>query len=269
MWVNHVLSIAKNNAGVPFTDSMGWLSHPAVLRIFGGNLKSKPWVNVRTLAYIYLAGATYFAGLHAREFSTQLQTGLNSAILALGGRGSSLCAWVSNSVVPLRKVLTGCFLKGYGRDNQNVTPPGVTIVGSAFGVPGLPPLKSEVALGGLNQSIAVIEPLRKPIVGEINWRRQNVQNPDPWNKRLEVHEMADLQPPNNSTGADCYVNELISLLKLYRDGLNLDDDNLNNLAVDWAKVSNMLNLDIKATGVTQPVFAIELKALMEQYFGMC
>ncbi len=265
MWVNHVLSLAKDKNGIRFQDGMSWLNHPAVQSIFSDDLKNKPWVNVRTLAYILLAGMTYFAGLRARAFSGDMA--IPEITVVMSGRGASLCAWVSNNAGVLARLLSACFAKGYSRDNPGQLPR-IQTVSAVLGPAGLPPLKSEVARGGLQRAIGSVEPPQTPILGELNWKRRKMAEPEKWDKRLEVHELSDLHPPNDSTGADCYIKELIALLETLRTGLNLDEENLNQakLAVNWANISSALNLD--ATGIVQPVFAIELKALMDQYFNL-
>ena len=106
------------------------------------------------------------------------------------------------------------------------------------------------------------------MLGEINWRRGSSKDSEEWNSRLKAEEMSSLTPPNAATGGDCYVQQLVLLLKQHRQGRQLDD-RIDWLAVDWSQVSHLVNLDISGAGVRQPVFVIELKALMEQYFQMC
>ena len=44
---------------------------------------------------------------------------------------------------------------------------------------------------------------------------------------------------------------------------------MDNLSLDWVAVSNLVNLDLISNEVTQPIFATELKALMNHYYYLC
>jgi hypothetical protein len=271
MWINSVLSFAKYNNGTFFDDSMGWMNHPAVQRIFGDQRAQEPWIlSIRTSAYLLLAGLCYFAGLRAREYAPVL--GNDDVRLVLTGRGSSLCGWISNNAQGLTNVLRDCFARGYQRERRGEPLPSVTVLGAALGSPNLPCLKAEVGWGALQEAIGdganVAPPSKVPVFGEINWRYSGNVGGVEWNKHLTRDEMATLLPPNEVNGVDCYIQELLALCRMHRGNLNLDS-RLDSLVVDWANVTHLVTLDLRDNQITQPAFAMELKALMNTYFDLC
>ena len=157
-----------------------------------------------------LVGTCYFGGLRAREFAPTL--GINEVTLVLAGRGSGLCGWISNVGADLQVILRDSFVKGYKRDRLGSPLPRVNIVGAILGLPGLPRLKTEVALGALEKPIGVAPPHTAPIFGEINWQRAANKGSVEWNARLTNAEMAGLLPPNDANSVDCYIQELITIL---------------------------------------------------------
>ncbi len=269
MWINNVLSFAKYDGGAPFDErENGWLNHPAVRRMVEHKLLQTPWLcSIRTSAYMLLVGVCYFAGLRARAYRNALR--MNSVTVALTGRGSSLCAWVSNRAANLQRLLADSFSKGYQRDETH-PPATINVLGKAMDGADLPALKTEVSQGALLRKFGEVpqQDVGKAILGEINWRRPGSQDLVDWNTTLERSEMTQLLSPDDATGVDCYIQQLVSHLKKEHK-LFLVDDRIDNLVVDWAQVAHLVKTDLIENEVTQPVFALELKSLLNQYFGKC
>jgi hypothetical protein len=146
----------------------------------------------------------------------------------------------------------------------------VNIEGAPVGGGALfPPLKEEVATGNLAEPIGTVKSTGNPRVGEVGWSQPGNPNPIEWNTTLTVDTMATLVPPKDAS--TCYImtflNSVISESNPEVTKLNIDLQGIhpNALHIDWQDIQNRLRKDIQKTGVSQPVFAIELKSLMNKY----
>ena len=262
VYVNHLLSQAKYDGGAPY-DGANPLAHPAIQRIFGpkpGGLADPPWIYIRTLAYLFFGGITYYTGLQSRQFKTNLDT----VTICFGGRGASLLAWLWNNGATLQKVLCEFFKAGRARDDQGPLP-SVKIVGAALGhAANLPQLKKEVAAGALQKQLGTVNAPANPCVGEINWRGLG-GSPVDWTTRQSVDRMKALAPPTGVDGSNCYIQEFLHLLAPLHTALNIDMPGIGRLEVDWGAIQQINVIDLVNTQANQSVFACELKALMQQY----
>jgi hypothetical protein len=266
VFINQVLSTAFNNAGVLYTDPNP-LNHPAVIRIFSTGCTQSPWIEIRTLALLLFGGVSYYAGLHARDFISKTEL-KNEVILCFAGKGSSLLAWLSNDPRHLEDVLAGFFQGGFAFENNAVPADlSVRVAGACFGeATKYPPLKEEVATGSLQPAIGTVGPALNPYVGEIGWRQPGSANPIPWNTRLSATEMANLVPPQDAGKlyiADFLHNWAAENPKVA--ALSIDLERLKSLSIHKSDIQHRLVMDIKGTATSQPLFAIELKSLMEKY----
>jgi hypothetical protein len=261
VYVNHLLSQAKYDGGASY-DGANPLAHPAIERIFGlkpGGLENSPWYYIRTLAYLFFGGITYFTGLQARQFNN-----LETVTICFGGRGASLLAWLWNNGATLRKVLCEFFKAGRARDAQAPFP-SVKIVGAALGhAANLPQLKKEVATGALQKRLGTVNDPGDPCVGEINWRGLGGAPVD-WTTRQSADKMKSLARPSVADGSNCYIQEFLHLLVPLHTALNIDMTRISQLEVDWDAIQQINVIDLVNTQVNQSVFACELKALMQQY----
>jgi len=264
--INYFLGEARNNAGIKYTDPNP-LNHPAVIRIFSTGLTQSPWLEIRTLALLLFGGVSYYAGLHARDFINKTEM-KNHVTLCFAGRGSSLLAWLSNNPRRLETVLTSFFTGGFSFENSAVPADlAVHVVGAPLGEAiKFPPLKEEVATGSLRPAIGTVGTTQSPYVGEIGWRQPNATAPIAWNSRLTAAEMANLAPPQDAGRlyiADFLHNWAAENPKVA--ALNIDLERIKKLNINKADIQNKLVMDVKGTGTSQPLFATELKSLMEKY----
>lgn len=270
--INDILSQAVDNTGVRFTDSDP-LGHPVVGRIFQGGHTASPWYQVRTLALLLFGGVSYYAGLHARDF-TRHTTIKDHITLCFGGRGANLMTWLSNTPAVLKAALVNAFIQGYtngvGFGGETRPSPLVNVVGPPLGgATAFPRLKEEVAMGILNSPIGEMRSPGDPYVGEVGWSTPGVSDAVEWRRRLSVEEMAKLIPPTDA--GNCYLSHLLNNV-LHKSNpavlkLNVDLPGIDPVAlgIDWASIQNRMKNDILVTGVSQPLFAIELKAVMALY----
>jgi len=264
--VNHALSQAITTAGFPYADPDP-LTHPTVIRIFSEGCTKSPWLEIRTLALLLFGGVSYYAGLHARDFLTKTDA-KNRVTVWFAGRGSNLLAWLSNNPSQLEAVLASFFIGGLAFENSAVpTDLSVKVLGACFGeATQYPPLKEEVATGALQPAIGNVGTAQNPYVGEIGWRQPGSASPVPWNTRLTAAEMANLDPPQDASKlyiADFLHNWAAENPKVA--SLNIDLERIKRLSIEGTGIQNELNKDIRTTGTSQPLFAIEVKSLMKEY----
>ena len=132
-------------------------------------------------------------------------------------------------------------------------------------------LKEEVAGGILHPPIGSIKPPGQPYVGEWNWSQPSNPNPVAWTEPLTADLIAALVPPANAD--QCYIthflNSVISEANPEVPKLNIDLPGIHPdvLRIDWADIQSRMRMDIKITGVSEPLFAIELKSLMKKYMA--
>lgn len=92
--------------------------------------------------------------------------------------------------------------------------------------------------------------------------------PVKWNERLSVAEMSNLIPPQDAP--DCYIADFLysqvpSHTDLGVDTAAFDSNKPACLRPHWRDIQNSLGIDMKRTGVSQPLFAFELKSIMRMY----
>jgi hypothetical protein len=264
IYVNFLLSQARSDKDPAVFDGANPLLHPAVLRIFGtkGQPKELPLLPIRTLVYLLFGGISYFAGLCSRT----LKVSNSNVTVCFGGRGASLLAWMSNNPELLKQVLQDFFVAGLRRDAENSLRK-VKIVGPPLGEAALlPRLKEEVSLGMLQKPLGKAEIQGEPPIGEINWR-DGADKPVNWDATLTAAQVDQLHPPAAGDDGNCYIKDFLYVQagQQKHAKLNIDIDGIKKLTIDWDQIQNMVRMDILNTGVSQPVFACELKALMKQY----
>ncbi len=102
------------------------------------------------------------------------------------------------------------------------------------------------------------------LVGEIGWRDQ-AGEPLAWDAEIGAAQIETLKPPPNHDSG--YIAHFLSrVVPKHADNLGLDVAGLRSLRLDSAKVQNQLRQGVaEDQEVLQPVFAVELKVLMEDY----
>jgi hypothetical protein len=128
------------------------------------------------------------------------------------------------------------------------------------------PLKGEVVQGLLAPSLSGEKPERAmtTLVGEIGWRDQSGE-PLAWDAEIGAAQIETLKPPPNHDSG--YMAHFLSrVVPKHADNLGLDVAGLRSLRLDSAQVQNQLRQGVaEDQEVLQPVFAVELKVLMEDY----
>lgn len=235
-----------------------------------GKSGEPPWLVGRTLVYLFASGLSFYFGLHARKLLPQLD--IKEVGVLFGGRGSMLLTWLAQGE-KLGEVLRTAFKAGVSLDapaNAGIEPrvhaPGI------WSDPRSKP-KSEVVQGMLTRALeheagaAMVEEARRPtttLLGEIGWQNKAGENLD-WDERVNSKQLAQLIPPvNHDTG---YIADFLSqVVPRYLDELNLDSNCLRGLRIAPDKVQNALRGSVSGGyEVLQPVFAVELKVLLETY----
>jgi hypothetical protein len=273
--INDILSQAIDGDRIGFSGPNP-LSHPAVGRIFQGGHTSTPWFQIRTAALLLFGGISYYAGLHARAFAKDIAS-KDDITLCFGGRGANLLTWLWNGPLQLKAALSSFFTFGYGNglgvseplNSANLV---VKIVGAPVGQWNrFPGLKEEVAQGMLRRPIGSAKPAGDPYVGEVDWRQASNPNPVAWDRRLSGDLIAALVRPANVDR--CYITHFLNTVigetnsEVRKLGIDLPGIHPDTLRIDWADIESRMKMDIIGTGVSQPLFAIELKSLMSKYIS--
>src|SRR5262249_18195063 len=130
----------------------------------------------------------------------------------------------------------------------------------------LPRLKEEVALGVPKPPIGKVSLPGEPLVGEIKWRGAAGAEVD-WKDRLSVAQLKQLQRPADGDDSKCYIKDFLHIQAQQQQHarLNIDANGIKSLKVKWDAVEHMMAIDFLNSGVSQPVFACELKSLIQQY----
>jgi hypothetical protein len=106
------------------------------------------------------------------------------------------------------------------------------------------------------------------MIGETRWKKDPTDaDPQAWDTRLSAEDMARLVPPDdfNGTTLGNFLTEILRHKELPRS-LSLDDKKLARLHVTGSDVRDLIRqLADGEDHIVQPVFAYELKVLMQKY----
>ena len=253
IYFNHLLAKAAEAGGL----MPG--AHPVPMAIHGGRTSEEPWLYIRTLAYLFFSGISFYVGLHARKYLGSV----HEVKVCYCGRGVSLLSWITNQEEKAKGFLMDAVLEGLQYGPEGKTGVDVSVIGlplsNTFGA--LPALKQEVARGLLGRPLGG-EVLKKTMtfVGESEWSDANGKVE--WDRLLGLEEMSRLRPPSS------YDSNFIAWLKTSvlpkHAELGLDIDRLKQLRVQ----TSIVQQEIGSAGdeqILQPIFACELKALMQDY----
>lgn len=237
-------------------------AHP-VARALAGELPrgEHPWLGLRSLIYLYAAGVAFSLGLHARRWLAELK--IQEVHVGFGGRGSGLLSWVTNAT-KLEQVLEGAFREGamLGSDLREIP--------VRFYLPGgrvqrWARLKEEAVEGLLSPPLPGEEAVDRDRVPalEINWT-DDTNKPVEWTRALTVRDLAHLVPPGNLDSS--YVAHLVAeVLPRWAAELGVDGDGLSRLRPSSASLQAALRQTDPSRIFLQPLFAYELRALVESY----
>lgn len=222
-----------------------------------------PWAVARTLIYLFTVGTTFFIGLHARKWMEKIE--IKAANLRFGGRGAALLTWLARDE-DLGDLLKAAFAEGLTLDHEDFRGVQAEIFAPGNWFDPRSPLKGEVVQGLLAPPLSGEKPERPAttIVGEIGWR-DKADQPLEWDAEIGAAEIETLKPPPNHDSG--YMAHFLSrVVPKHADDLGLDLPALRSLRLDSAKVQNQLRQGVaEDQEVLQPVFAVELKVLMEEY----
>jgi hypothetical protein len=252
IYFNHLLSAATN------PDPR---RHPVPMELHGGIAHSPPWVYIRSAAYLFFMGVTFYTGLHTRKRLASIP----EIKIYFGGRGASLLDWLTGTPETAEEILHDAFIAGLSLEPVNLPKVSVSFVGPPVRfIPGLPALKLEVAQGLLCRDLrGSVRASEKTFVGEKEWSDAS-GNPLDWFDEVTLDRLAVLKPPaNHDSGYIAYF--LTEVLKMHPE-LGLDKDGLGALKVVTTDVQDCIRKSTEdGQRVLQPVFAAELKTLMDQY----
>ncbi len=223
-----------------------------------------PWSEVRSLIYLFVTGLSFYAGLHARKlFAERADKG--AITLVFGGRASALLTWLERDL-PIRDLLRATFLEGLTLEHDQFRSAVVEVFSPANWYDKDNPLKGEVVRGLLRGPLGGEAPTRptKVMIGEKGWGYK-AGEPLPWDTEVDAAQLAKLVPPANLDSGHA-AHFLARVVPRYAQNLGLDEPGMLQLRLDAAKVQDNLRKSLAdGQDVLQPVFAAELKALMERY----
>ncbi len=224
---------------------------------------SPPWSVARSLIYLFAVGTTFFLGIHARKWMEKIE--IKATNIRFGGRGASLLTWLARDE-NLGDLLRSAFLEGLTLDKDEHRGVGVDVYAPGNWYEPRSPLKGEVVQGLLAPSLSGEKPERAitTLVGEIGWRDQTGE-PLAWDAEIGAAQIETLKPPPNHDSG--YMAHFLSrVVPKHADTLGLDIAGLRSLRLDSARVQNQLRQGVaEDQEVLQPVFAVELEVLMEDY----
>jgi hypothetical protein len=224
-----------------------------------------PWSVARTAIYLFFSGVTFYLGLHSRRF---IAGRANKPVnILFGGKAAGLLAWLTLDSSVLSRVLGDFYLAGLSYDD-----PGLSVSAPEFYGPGLRPLaraiaaKAEVAYGLLLPKLdgERREGPATTVVGELGWARPG-DTPLAWDSEIDLDGLAKLQPPDNLQSS--YATYFASILLPRHQGeLHLDRSGLEAVRLTSDEVHHTVATLAKAQGVLQPIFAAELRRMLDLYF---
>jgi hypothetical protein len=189
----------------------------------------------------------------------------STVTLFFGGRGASLLTWIARDSY-LESVLESAFLRGLRMDSSEAPEIKVNLFAPGISYDPSSPLKSEVVRGLLAPEIGEVG-ARRPettILGEVGWRTPEGKTLG-WSDEVGAAQLQTLvSPPNHDSGYIAFF--LNRVLLEHADLLGLDGPGLKLLRLDPARVEDQLRRSVaKDLEVLQPVFAVELKVLLDRY----
>ncbi|MFN0106874.1 MAG: hypothetical protein ACKV2U_32875 [Bryobacteraceae bacterium] len=273
-YINNLLWGAKSTEpGKPNT--INPKNHPATLRLAGGLRGNAPWLQLRSLAYTFLSGISFYVGLHARR----LTDGPAEFDIYLGGRGASLMTWVTPTVQEAMDVVKGAFVQGFQQpleSGSQLAAPTVNVLGPSIEFhAGLPVQKEEVARGLLSPALTKASEnkglkrgdVEKTIIGETEWA---VSGPEgkpqklSWDAAVTRDDLHRLLAPEDLHSS--YIGAFQTYVLPLHPSLTLDIEGLKAVRIGRNDVENLLRTTAEEVDdVLQPVFAVELRALMRSY----
>ncbi len=234
-------------------------------------VSESPWLEVRSLIYLFFSGLAFYMGLHARK-SKPKRPVLQAYF---GGRGASLLAWIG-SADKTKRMLENALKDGFTRDVPENAGAQVMAYSPAIDAAHSLTPKEEVVRGLLTPPVwvgeaASNEVTRTTIPGEVSWS-DSKKSPVEWHTELKAEDLSGLQPPPNYDS--CYIAQFMTgVVARHIEEFNLDP----RLATMWdgsglfsSKVQNYVKLgaaDAHDT-VLEPVFAAELRAILDQYVDL-
>ena len=125
--------------------------------------------------------------------------------------------------------------------------------------------KGEVVKGLLlDQKLTAVA--HQTIIGERYWRMQEKGDVLPWTAPISSEDIGKITPPGNFES--CFIANFLSCLS-QMDELNLDYDRfkyLNTRSLSPSKIHDGYLRSVKSeNAILQPVFAYELKQVLENY----
>ena len=259
-----MLTQAMHNDGRYF-DGGDARQHP-VAEALGRTLQASdaPWSIARSAVHLFACGLAFYAGLHARRWWSQVNV-KSTVTLFFGGRGASLLTWIARDSY-LKSVLESAFLRGLRLDSSDTPEIEVNLFAPGLWYNPNSPLKSEVVLGLLAPKIGEVG-ARRPettILGEVGWRTPDGKTLE-WSDEVGAAQLQTLvSPPNHDSGYIAFF--LNRVVPEHVDLLGLDGPGLKLLRLDPARVQDQLRRSVaKNLEVLQPVFALELKVLLDRY----
>lgn len=224
-----------------------------------------PWSIARTVIYLYFAGVVFYLGLHTRRLLDRVRR--REFALLFGGKAAALLPWLSNDPSTLERILSGMFLAGLGYDDTTLERYPVTLYGPGIRRTGnASSLKVEVAHGLLLPALPGEKPTAPTttVVGELGWRASaDAADALPWDREVDLSSLANLHAPDNlETGFAPYL--AVNLAPRHVEELGLDVERLRTLRLGVADVEDTVRT-LATQGVLQPVFAGELKRLIQRY----
>ena len=261
VYLNNLLSFARDTTGKLYT-GLDPRFHPVPLAIHRGPAGDTPWLQFRSLAYLFYTGVAYYVGVHARKFPPPVK----EMKVYFGGRGSAFLSWLSADEKKIVQVLREAIQLGLGQplEDHEAKFPAVTV--ELLGPPlrfdrNLPPMKHEVALGMERKPLkGKVHKGGTTLVGEKGWKLNG--EVVEWSTEVSADQLGELElPPNFETS---FVAGFREFLKSHSE-LNLDLEGFQKLKVKAGRVSSCVKKTSIDSQELQPVFACELRSLMEQY----
>jgi hypothetical protein len=261
VYLNYLLSYARDTKGKLYT-GLDPRFHPVSLAIHRGPAGDTPWLQFRSLAYLFYTGVAYYVGVHARKFPPAVK----EMKVYFGGRGSAFLSWLSADERKLVHLLRKAVQLGLGQPLEDYQPkfPAVTV--ELLGPPlhfshELPPMKHEVGLGlEMKPLKGKIQKGGTTLVGEKGWKLKG--EVVEWSTEVSADQLAELEPPPNFEAS--FIAGYREFLKIDSE-LNLDLDGLQRLRVKTGRIESCVKKSSTDAQEIQPVFACELRSLMEQY----
>lgn len=222
-----------------------------------------PWSIARSLIHLFTVGISFYVGLHARKWLSQLE--VRHVSLRFGGRGAALFPWLARNT-QLRSLIEAAFREGVSLDCEENRTCGFSVAAPGLSSDPRSPLKGEVVRGLLLEPLSSDAPQRseKTLVGEVGWRLEGGASLA-WDAEVGPAEIRKLlPPPNHASGFAAHF--LQRVVPKQAEDLGLDAEGLRAIDLNSAAIHHYLRAGI-ASGleVLQPVFAVELKVMMEDY----